>query len=409
MQTMNQRIFAFALGIGLLLIFPASGFGQSWTYGPSLNQARHGLDLVEHNGDIYAIGGWNGGTTLEVLYSGAASWTPLAPLPVKQEGVAAALVGDEIYTFGSYGPSNICQVYDINTNTWSTGPSVPVALYWSTAEAVGADIYLIAGYSPGGAGALDTLYILDTVSGTWTQGASLPGTIQIPASALHGNMIYVFGRSAAYYKYDVAAGTWTTFTGPPSGHGNAAEAVTAGDTIYLIGGNSGYIYEAYKTTELFDPATGAWTSGPDLNTGRYQFGAVYVSSEGNLYAAGGRDENAQSIASVEMLAAASFSLAVSPDPLQAGQSATFNITNGQPFTNTYLVYSLAGPGSVWVPMLNVTIDLASPKKAFGPTQTTGTGAVSWGAAIPGGAAGLSVWLQGVQYGQTTNVVATTVQ
>ncbi len=95
--------------------------------------------------------------------------------------------------------------------------------------------------------------------------------------------------------------------------------------------------------------------------------------------------------------------------LNPGQQATFTITGGDPNTDTYLVYSLAGPGSVWVPVLNVTIDLALPiKKAFGPTQTNGSGTVIWTAPVPGGAAGLNVWFQGAQYGQATNVVAETV-
>jgi len=91
-----------------------------------------------------------------------------------------------------------------------------------------------------------------------------------------------------------------------------------------------------------------------------------------------------------------------------GSPGAFDITNGTPNTATYLVYSLVGPGSVWVAPLNVTIDLANPQLAFGPTNTNGSGAVSWNVPIPSGGSGLSVWFQGVQYGQTTNVVSMTI-
>ncbi len=104
-----------------------------------------------------------------------------------------------------------------------------------------------------------------------------------------------------------------------------------------------------------------------------------------------------------------FALIVSPDPLLVGQNTAFTVTNGLPNSSTWLVYSLAGPGSTWIPFLNVYLDIASPKKAFGPTQTNGSGSVGWNATIPSGAAGLDVWLQSVQYGQTTNVVETSVQ
>ena len=104
-----------------------------------------------------------------------------------------------------------------------------------------------------------------------------------------------------------------------------------------------------------------------------------------------------------------FTLSVNPDPLIAGQTATFIVTDGQPNKNTWLAYSRTGPGSFWVPILNVTVDLANPIKAFGPTRTDESGTVSWTAPIPSGAAGLNVWIQSVQYGQTTNVVTTSIE
>ena len=74
-----------------------------WYFGPSLNVARHGLDVIVYANKIYAIGGWGGSKVLEVFDPISNSWAYLSPLPVGQEGLAAALVNDRIYTFGSYG------------------------------------------------------------------------------------------------------------------------------------------------------------------------------------------------------------------------------------------------------------------------------------------------------------------
>ncbi len=104
-----------------------------------------------------------------------------------------------------------------------------------------------------------------------------------------------------------------------------------------------------------------------------------------------------------------YALAISPDPLLAGQSGTFTVTNGTPLANTYLAYSLVGPGSTWVPALNATLGLASPLRAAGPTPTNASGTVSWTLPIPAAGVGLSVWLQAVEYGQVTNVIATSIQ
>jgi hypothetical protein len=275
------------------------GFDDAlWTFGPSLNFSRYGLDVIEHDGKIYAIGGWDDASKLEALDTDGDSWDELQSLPTGQAGVAAALVGDNIYTMGSYGGSSICQIYDIVTDSWQSGPDIPIELYWATAEAVGNSVYLIGGWEPWGQGDLDTLYILNTLSNTWTQGANLPSAIQIPSSAVYDNQIYVFGQGV-YYRYDIVTDSWDVFPAPPSGHGYAAEAVTVGDKIYLFGGNSGPVDEAFKTVEIYDTASQTWEVGPELQIGRYQFGGCYA--KGKIYVIGGRDENALPLDSVEVL------------------------------------------------------------------------------------------------------------
>ena len=288
--------------IGVVLL-PVSSLGQGWENGPSLNAARFGLGAVQCDGHIYVAGGQRTTNTLEVLYSGDTQWRRLASLPAGQRNLCAALVGDRIYTLGGYGPSDICQIYDISENRWHTGPTLPTALYWATAQAVGNRIYLMGGWQPGGAGRLDTLWILDTDSGTWTKGASLPSPVQDPASAVHANQIFVFSNVGCF-KYSVQDDRWSAFSGPPSGHGYSVRAVTAGDRIYLMGGSPGNIGVAYPTTEVFDPIAETWTSAPYLNVARYSFQAVYVDQEETIYAMGGRGLEAVTLASVEKLSTA---------------------------------------------------------------------------------------------------------
>lgn len=100
-----------------------------------------------------------------------------------------------------------------------------------------------------------------------------------------------------------------------------------------------------------------------------------------------------------------FSLDVSPMPLQAGQTGTFTASLGDPNTNTYLAYSLVGLGSTPVPFLNVVLDIAAPKQAGGTMVSDAQGTAIWNLPIPNGAAGRMVWVQAVQDGKTTNVVA----
>lgn len=104
-----------------------------------------------------------------------------------------------------------------------------------------------------------------------------------------------------------------------------------------------------------------------------------------------------------------FRLAVNPDPLLAGRYAVFSAAGGVPSATSYLAYSLTGPGSTAVPSLGITLGLDSPKQVGDARLADATGEAVWALLVPSGAAGLSLWFQAAQFGQTTDVVATSCQ
>jgi len=102
-------------------------------------------------------------------------------------------------------------------------------------------------------------------------------------------------------------------------------------------------------------------------------------------------------------------LTVSPNPLLAGQDATFSGTNLNPNTQTFLAYSLRGLGSTYIPSLNVTLDLHQPAQAGEMIWSDGGGIAQWVLYVPNAGAGRNVWFQACQYELTTNVVATSIE
>ncbi len=101
-------------------------------------------------------------------------------------------------------------------------------------------------------------------------------------------------------------------------------------------------------------------------------------------------------------------LAITLDPLVAGDYANFNGANLNPYTQTYLAYSLNGSGNIFVPQLNISLDLAMPIKSRDMGDTDQWGFATLQLQIPQIANGLDVWLQICQYELKTNVVETTV-
>lgn len=82
---------------------------------------------------------------------------------------------------------------------------------------------------------------------------------------------------------------------------------------------------------------------------------------------------------------------------------------GAPYAYSWLVYSMAGPGSTPFPPLNIVIELTGPKLGACPKMTNKQGDVEWTMIVPPPSAGRDIWFQVIQDGLVTNVVATSVQ
>lgn len=102
-------------------------------------------------------------------------------------------------------------------------------------------------------------------------------------------------------------------------------------------------------------------------------------------------------------------LDLSVTPLVHGTVALADVSFGLPLQATWLAYSLAGPGSTSIPGLGIVLNLQAPQ-AYGQMQRTDVfGATQWAIGVPAGATGVSYWLQAMQAGLVSNVVAGVIQ
>ncbi|MBC8403906.1 MAG: FG-GAP repeat protein [Planctomycetes bacterium] len=104
-----------------------------------------------------------------------------------------------------------------------------------------------------------------------------------------------------------------------------------------------------------------------------------------------------------------FHLIVPQLPFDIAEDAKMEIRFATPNSLAWLAYSLTGPGSTPIPPLGVVLDLANPKQLGNPVQTDASGYAKWEMAVPISAQGLTVWLQAVQAGQTTNLIRSTIR
>jgi hypothetical protein len=91
------------------------------------------------------------------------------------------------------------------------------------------------------------------------------------------------------------------------------------------------------------------------------------------------------------------------DSLYAGEEATFTVEDASPEKNVYFIYSLSGPGSTYVPQLDVTLGLDDPVLA-GSARADDQGTAVFTKMIPSVGQGREVWLQAAERGNITQVI-----
>ena len=267
----------------------------------------------------YVAGGYSftGSVNLDqfIRYNPVANtWTTLIPMPqaAAETGAVYSPINNKVYVFGGEDVNtgvnyNNTRIYDIAAGTWSAGAVLPdVRSFFAAAVYSGGKIYLVGGYNTGSVtSAQAQVWEYDPLANTFTTTrAPIPVAVGGSGYGVINGVIYVAGgRGAAntvlntVYGYNIAANTWATLNPLPSANNVPGSAVVGGKLV-LIGGGNPFLKSDSSTrsadapqttgaTQIYDPATGAWTTGPTLNVARSFIAAAAVGNR--LVAVGGYD------------------------------------------------------------------------------------------------------------------------
>jgi hypothetical protein len=237
---------------------------------------------------------------------------------------------------------------------------------WRTREALSAErenlaVATVNGvlYAVGGdpaIGAVGTLEAYDPVSGHWTTKATMttPRT-ELGAGAVNGLLYAVGGQLANLAAtnivevYDPGSDKWSAAPSLNVARVGAAVAVAAG-RLYVIGGDT------LGTMESWGPGEPAWVLGTPMPSGR-QFAAAVGMRDSLVYAVGGRDNNNNEVATVQVFNVRT--KAWNPGPSMSAPrdflgvavvNDTLYAVGGENFANGELTLVEAlSPGGVWAP------------------------------------------------------------
>ena len=189
------------------------------------------------------------------LNAGTGEWAPAVHLPEERSDLQAVACGGTIVVLGGINGTNVVQsttwTFDPVAEVWATDlPPMPTGRFRFSAACLDGHVYVAGGY----------------------------------ASSADGNDDNNAKCLATVDRYDVAGKTWGSVANLAKARGDMALAASAGK-LYAIGGY-GASWNAVDATEVFDPATGAWSAAAVMpNAGKGDISAVEM--DGKIYVPGG--------------------------------------------------------------------------------------------------------------------------
>ena len=248
----DESPYTFRIAGTVTTAAPISDF--AWQYKANMPRAPGTAASAVVDGHMFVIGG-NPRDALNRYDPTTDHWDQLAPVPGNgiDEG-GAAVVNGKIYAVGNPFDSFV-RIYDPVTNAWTMGAAMPTSRRGSVVVAAGGKVYAIGGCDANFNG-FGTVEVYDPTGNTWAPRAPMPTPRGFAVGACVDGLIYVIGG-----RDDAATG-----------------------------------WDAWRTVEVYNPVTDAWTSKARMSTMRVGAGVAVVN--GKMYVIGGFN-GSQYLASVE--------------------------------------------------------------------------------------------------------------
>ncbi|HET9141557.1 Kelch repeat-containing protein, partial [Actinophytocola sp.] len=179
----------------------------------------------------------------------ADQWSQRAAAPMARTEVAAASLGGRIWVLGgmpdSGKPAPEVMIYDPAGDRWSPGPALPQGLHHTAAAGDGSRLWVVGGYVEAGSGHAPTAAVrmIDSATGSWTDGPALPEPRAAGALAWDGSrLLYAGGVGPAGLADDVFQlrdGRWNRLGALSLRREHLAAASDGAGTTWFLAGRQG--------------------------------------------------------------------------------------------------------------------------------------------------------------------------
>jgi len=278
----------------------------AWLPAGTMTSPRFGAAAVLlPSGKVLVAGGCNSNCTVaqptvDLYDPGTGTWSPTGSMlspryfftaTLLQNGTVLAAGGCNLGNCGTVTSSS--EVFDPASGKWSLVGKLSAARDYHTATLLPSGRVLVAG-GYGVSGVTASAELFDPVTSTWSSaGTMVYALAQSTATLLPTGKVLIAGGSVSLpvkvaEVYDPATSAWTATGSMQNARaGHTATLLTSG--LVLVAGGTSFVRPKcikLASCELYDPATGAWSSTASMNIGRTQHVAALLNT-GQVLAAGG--------------------------------------------------------------------------------------------------------------------------
>ena len=294
---LGGRMLALAglISVATLVLIPArlvsaQAVAPSWSYTGNLNAARSDVPVtLLPNGKVLIAGGnFDSVLTAELYDPATGTWRRTGSLstnpPPQRHNTATLLPNGKVLVAGGSEDDSAfysAGLYDPDTGTWSITGRLNTARESYTATLLPNGKVLVAGGSDDNFNSLMSAELYDPATGRWSSTGSLhTARVSHTATLLaNGQVLVDGGFDGGVYGpdqtldsaelYDPATGTWSSTGNLNTARGaHTATLLLSGKVLVAGGSGANSRYNSLNSAELYNPATGAWSTTANLVTAR---------------------------------------------------------------------------------------------------------------------------------------------
>nr|XP_014284323.1 kelch-like protein diablo isoform X2 [Halyomorpha halys] len=241
--------------------------------------SKHGI-VASGKNNIYLAGGEfpDGGPSRNVLRYEAVldTWQEVEPMLVPRSELGLGVVDGEIYAIGGWdgsGRLDSCERYDPTTNTWTMVSPMKTALTSPAVATQGCNLFVTGGAVLEDGDGIHLVQKYSPLTDSWTEMPPMRIPRSGAAACSLGDYIYVVGgwhasteNTNRCERFNTQTNTWELRASMLEKRYRPGIAVIGG-MIYVLGGEEGWD-KYHQSIEAYDPVEDKWVFAGELPTPR---------------------------------------------------------------------------------------------------------------------------------------------